>query len=116
MGDDAEGVGYLLKHRVADLELFIDAVGPSARAARRWTPRSSRGCSAGGAARPAGSADAARARGARVDGRRTSNNGIAEGMVVAPPAVEKHVTPIFTSSASAATGPSSACWPCSRCS
>jgi DNA-binding NarL/FixJ family response regulator len=26
VGDDARGVGYLLKHRVADLDLFVDAV------------------------------------------------------------------------------------------
>ncbi len=42
----AEGVGYLLKERVGDVESFIDAVTRVPGAAARLTRRSSGGCSA----------------------------------------------------------------------
>jgi DNA-binding NarL/FixJ family response regulator len=38
--DGAEGVGYLLKERIADVDRFVDSVAASRRAARRWIPRS----------------------------------------------------------------------------
>ena len=38
--------GYLLKDRVFDVDDFLDALRRVAGAARRWTPRSSRRCSA----------------------------------------------------------------------
>ena len=41
VGDRAEKVGYLLKDRVGDLTLFIDAIRRVAAGERRWTPRSS---------------------------------------------------------------------------
>jgi DNA-binding NarL/FixJ family response regulator len=96
IGDSAEGVGYLLKERVGDIEVFTDAV---ARVA------------AGGTALDAEVV-------ARMLGRRRrdgpvasltprendvlallaegkSNRGIAQTLVVTPAAVEKHVTSIF---------------------
>ena len=38
LSDNAEGVGYLLKDRVADVERFVDACGASGRAARALDP------------------------------------------------------------------------------
>jgi len=46
LSSNAEGVGYLLKDRVADLDASSTPSGASARAAARSIPRSSRACSA----------------------------------------------------------------------
>jgi DNA-binding NarL/FixJ family response regulator len=96
LGNDAQGVGYLLKDRIADLDDFLDAV---------------RTVAAGGTALDAEVV-------ARMMGRRRrenplehltprerdvlaliveglSNHGIAERLHVGPHAVEKHVTSIF---------------------
>jgi DNA-binding NarL/FixJ family response regulator len=54
IGDSAEGVGYLLKDRVADFTMFAMPSGASAPAAPPSIRRSSRECLAGAAARPAG--------------------------------------------------------------
>jgi DNA-binding NarL/FixJ family response regulator len=96
VGDRAEGVGYLLKDRISDLSLFVDAV---------------RRVSAGGSAldpavvqrmvgrpRPSGPLDQLTEREREVlalmaEGR--SNGGIAEQLVVTVGAVERHVTNIF---------------------
>ena len=70
LADGAEGVGYLLKDRVADVERFFDAVR---RVAERRLRARSRGRGAHArparARRAAGRADTSRARGARADGR-----------------------------------------------
>ena len=42
VGDDARGVGYLLKHRVADLDFFIDAVRKVAQRRHGARPRGGR--------------------------------------------------------------------------
>jgi DNA-binding NarL/FixJ family response regulator len=47
IGERAEGVGYLLKERVGDVESFIDAVTRVRGAAARSTPRSWGACWAG---------------------------------------------------------------------
>ncbi|WP_028063310.1 response regulator transcription factor [Solirubrobacter soli] len=96
LGNDAQGVGYLLKDRIADLDDFLDAV---------------RTVASGGTALDAEVV-------ARMMGRRRrenplehltprerdvlaliveglSNHGIAERLHVGPHAVEKHVTSIF---------------------
>jgi DNA-binding NarL/FixJ family response regulator len=96
IGDSAEGVGYLLKERVGDVDVFRDAV---ARVA------------AGGSAldaevvgrmlgrrRHEGPLDQLSPRerdvlGHLAEGR--SNQGIAEALVVTTAAVEKHITSIF---------------------
>ena len=39
LADDAAGIGYLLKDRVADVSDFVEALVRVASAARRWTPR-----------------------------------------------------------------------------
>ena len=97
VGDSAEGVGYLLKDRVADFAVFADAV---------------RRVAAGGTALDP--TVVARMLGRRrrndpfeeltprerqvlelmAEGR--SNRGIAEALVVTPHAVEKHVTSLFS--------------------
>jgi DNA-binding NarL/FixJ family response regulator len=46
IGDDAAGVGYLLKDRVADVAAFTDAIRRVSRGGRRSTRRSSPRCSA----------------------------------------------------------------------
>src|SRR5919108_1306320 len=96
IGDHAEGVGYLLKERVGDVSVFIDAVHRVAE---------------GGTALD--SAIVGRMLGRRRDvgplhelspreldvlremAEGKSNRGIAEALVVSEAAVEKHVTSIF---------------------
>ena len=71
LSDSAEGVGYLLKDRVSDVEQF--ASGGAAGRRGRLGARPRRRQPAPGPPpprRPARAADAARARGARADGRR----------------------------------------------
>ena len=97
LADNAEGVGYLLKDRVADVERFVDACGGSGKAARRSIPRSSHACSAAVGGRTRCRRSRPRERevlGTMAEGR--SNHGIAEALVVTERAVEKHVTSIFT--------------------
>ena len=97
VADDARGVGYLLKHRVADLGYFIEAVKTVGSGGTALDPEVV----------------------ARMFGRRRrhdpledltprerevlalmaeglSNQGIADRLSVGPPAVEKHVTSIFS--------------------
>jgi DNA-binding NarL/FixJ family response regulator len=97
VADDARGVGYLLKHRVADLGYFIEAVRTVGGGGTALDPEVV----------------------ARMFGRRRrqdpladltprerevlalmaeglSNQGIADRLSVGPPAVEKHVTSIFS--------------------
>ena len=92
----AEGLGYLLKDRVADSTRSPTPCAAWRRAARRSTPRS---CVA---ARPPRREDplvgsrraSARCSGSMAEGR--SNDAIAEELVVSERAVEKHVTSIFS--------------------
>jgi DNA-binding NarL/FixJ family response regulator len=96
IGERAEGVGYLLKERVGDLETFVDAVRRVAAGGSALDPEI-----------------VARMLGRRQDDRPLdrlsprerevlaamaegkSNHGIAETLVVSQAAVEKHVTHIF---------------------
>jgi len=97
LGDRPEGVGYLLKHRVADVESFVDAVhriaaGGSvidAEVVGRLVQRRSRHDPIDDLTH--------RERevlGLMAQGR--SNQGIAETLVVTVSAVERHVTGIFS--------------------
>ena len=64
VGDDPGGVGYLLKHRVADLGYFIEAVRTVARGGTALDPEVvARMLGRKPPRRPARRADAARARG-----------------------------------------------------
>jgi DNA-binding NarL/FixJ family response regulator len=96
IGESAEGVGYLLKERVGDVEAFTDAVARVASGGTALDPEV--------VARMLGR----RRREGRMSGlsprehevlallaEGKSNRGIAEVLVVTPAAVEKHVTSIF---------------------
>jgi DNA-binding NarL/FixJ family response regulator len=96
IGDSAEGVGYLLKERVGDVEVFTDAVARVAAGGSALDPEvvgrmlGRRGDS--------GPLDALSPRERDVltqlaEGK--SNQGIAEALAVSSAAVEKHVTSIF---------------------
>jgi DNA-binding NarL/FixJ family response regulator len=96
IGDRAEGVGYLLKERVGDLESFIDAVtrvagGGSAldpEVVGRMLGRRQRNSPLDRLSPRERDVLAAMAEG-------KSNHGIAQTLLVSQAAVEKHVTSIF---------------------
>jgi DNA-binding NarL/FixJ family response regulator len=96
IGDSAEGVGYLLKERVGDVEVFIDAVARVAAGGSALDPEVvSRML---GRRRSPGSLEMLSPRdrdvlAAMAEGK--SNQGIAETLVISNAAVEKHVTSIF---------------------
>jgi DNA-binding NarL/FixJ family response regulator len=96
VGDRAEGVGYVLKHRVGDLSLFTDAVRRVARGGSALDPEVVERM----VARPrrAGPMTELTPREREVlaliaEGR--SNTSIAAAMTVTVGAVENHVTAIF---------------------
>lgn len=96
IADRPEGVGYLLKERVGDVEAFIDAVRRVAAGGSALDP-----VVVGrmlGRRRESGPLDRLSPReldvlGAMAEGK--SNQGIAEALFVTEAAVEKHVTGIF---------------------
>jgi DNA-binding NarL/FixJ family response regulator len=96
LGDSAEGVGYLLKERVGDVEAFTDAVARVAGGGSALDPEVvSRML---GRRRNASPLDDLSPRERDVlallaEGK--SNQGIAEDLVVTDATVEKHVTGIF---------------------
>jgi DNA-binding NarL/FixJ family response regulator len=96
IGDHAEGVGYLLKERVGDVESFIDAVRRVARGGSALDPE------------VVGRMLGRRQRDRPLDrlsprerdvltemAEGKSNHGIAQSLLVSQAAVEKHVTSIF---------------------
>jgi DNA-binding NarL/FixJ family response regulator len=97
IGDSAEGVGYLLKDRVADFANFADAVRRVAKGGSALDPTVvSRML---GRRRRDDPLDALSPREREVlelmaEGR--SNRGIGEALVITPSAVEKHVSSIFS--------------------
>ena len=96
IGDHAEGVGYLLKERVGDVSVFIDAVCRVAQGGTALDPEIVGRML--GRRRPSGPLDELSPRERDVlremaEGK--SNRGIAEALVVSEAAVEKHVTNIF---------------------
>jgi DNA-binding NarL/FixJ family response regulator len=96
IGDSAEGVGYLLKERVGDVDAFTDAVGRVASGGSALDPEVV-GRMLGRRRRKGPLAELTpRERdvlGLLAEGK--SNTGIAEALVVTNAAVEKHVTTIF---------------------
>ena len=97
IGDDAAGVGYLLKDRVADLDAFADAVARVAGGGSALDPEIV--ALMVGRRRKDDPLDALSPRERDVltlmaEGK--SNQGIAEALHVTVTAVEKHVTRIFT--------------------
>ena len=96
IGDSAEGVGYLLKERVGDVEAFTDAVRRVAAGGSALDPEVVGRML--GRRRADGPLEQLSPRDRDVlalmaEGK--SNRGIAEGLFVTPAAVEKHVTSIF---------------------
>ncbi|MDX6661682.1 MAG: hypothetical protein QOJ55_2504 [Solirubrobacteraceae bacterium] len=96
VGDSAEGVGYLLKDRVGDLESFIDAVRRVAGGGSVFDPAVVRIMV--GRQRDGNPLDDLSPREGDVlalmaEGR--SNQGIADDLVVTVGAIERHVTSIF---------------------
>ena len=96
IGDHAEGVGYLLKERVGDVSVFIDAVQRVAQGGTALDPEIVARML--GRRRASGPLDELSPRELDVlremaEGK--SNRGIAEALVVTDAAVEKHVTAIF---------------------
>jgi len=96
IGERAEGVGYLLKDRVGDVEAFTDAVGRVAAGGSALDPEVVGRML--GRRRAAGPLDRLSARerdvlAAMAEGK--SNQGIAQQLFVSEAAVEKHVTSIF---------------------
>lgn len=96
IGDHPEGVGYLLKERIGDVEVFADSV---ARVAAGGTALDPEVVGRMLGRRRGGPLDVLSARerevlGAVAEGK--SNKGIAESLFVSEAAVEKHVTHIFS--------------------
>jgi DNA-binding NarL/FixJ family response regulator len=96
IGESAEGVGYLLKERVGDVDAFTDAVARVAAGGSALDPEIV-GRMLG--RRPGGPLDGLSPRerdvlGAMAEGM--SNRGIAVSLVITEAAVEKHVTGIFS--------------------
>ena len=96
IGDRAQGVGYLLKERVADVDAFVDAVERVAAGGSALDPEIVGRML--GRRRSHGPLDDLTPRerevlGAMAEGK--SNRGIAESFVITETAVEKNVTRIF---------------------
>src|SRR3954462_1918469 len=96
IGEQPEGVGYLLKERVGDVEAFVDAVARVAAGGSAPDPEVVARML--GRRRVSGPLDTLSPRerdvlAAMAEGK--SNHGIAEALVVSDAAVEKHVTSIF---------------------
>jgi DNA-binding NarL/FixJ family response regulator len=95
IGESAEGVGYLLKERVGDVDAFTEAVARVAAGGSALDPEIV-GRMLG--RRPGGPLDALSPREREVLGAMAqgmSNRGIAVHLVISEAAVEKHVTGIF---------------------
>jgi DNA-binding NarL/FixJ family response regulator len=97
VGDRADGVGYLLKDRLGDLDLFVDAVRRGAQGGSALDPEVVQRMV--GRRRESSPLDELTPRekqvlGLMAEGR--SNVGIAEELIVTVAAVERHVTSIFS--------------------
>ena len=96
IGDRAEGVGYLLKHRVGAVETFIDAVTRVAAGGTALDPEvvgRMLGRRQGDRPLDRLSPRERDVVAAMAEGK--SNRGIAEALVVSPATVEKHLRSIF---------------------
>jgi DNA-binding NarL/FixJ family response regulator len=97
IGESAEGVGYLLKERVGDVEAFTDAVARIAAGGSALDPEVV-GRMLGRRRSPGGPLEQLTEREREVlaqiaEGK--SNLGIADALVVTTAAVQKHITSIF---------------------
>jgi DNA-binding NarL/FixJ family response regulator len=97
IGERPEGVGYLLKERVGDVEAFADAVGRVAAGGSALDPEvvgRMLGRRHSGSPLEQLSAREREVLGAVAEGK--SNRGIAQTLFISDAAVEKHVTHIFS--------------------
>ena len=97
IGDDAEGVGYLLKQRVADAQSFVDAVRRVASGGSALDPEVV--ALMVGRRRRDNAVDGLTGREREVltlMAQGLSNQGIALELDVTPAAIEKHVTSMFS--------------------
>ena len=95
IGDRAEGVGYMLKHRVADLDHFVDAVQRVARRGSALDPEIVSRLLNRGRSDPLAALTAREREVLLLMAEGHSNRGIAESLVVTEDAVEKHVNSIL---------------------
>ena len=96
IGEDAEGVGYLLKDRVGDLEEFADAVRRVGEGGSVLDPEVvTRMLSRTREADPVEELSPRERDVLELMAQGRSNRGIAEALVITESAVEKHVTSIF---------------------
>jgi DNA-binding NarL/FixJ family response regulator len=96
IGDRAEGVGYLLKERVGDVDAFIDAVGRVATGGSALDPQVvARMLGRGSRQTPLAELTPRELEVLAAMAEGKSNMGIAEQLFVTEAAVEKHVTSIF---------------------
>jgi DNA-binding NarL/FixJ family response regulator len=96
IGERAEGVGYLLKERIGDVDAFVEAVNRVAAGGSVLDPEVVRRMLGRPAPHSAVALLTSRERevlAAMAEGK--SNQGIAEALYVTEAAVEKHVTGIF---------------------
>ena len=113
VAEGPEGVGYLLKDRIAEMDRFVD-VGTARRRGRLGARPGGR-VVAGGPQPQRGSAGQLSAREREVlelmaEGR--SNSSVAEHLEITERAVEKHITSIFVSSTCRQRQTTTAaCWP-----
>jgi DNA-binding NarL/FixJ family response regulator len=96
IGDRAEGVGYLLKHRVGAVETFIDAVTRVAAGGTALDPEVvGRMLGRRQRDRPLDRLSPREREVVAAMAEGKSNRGIAEALVVSPTTVEKHLRSIF---------------------
>jgi DNA-binding NarL/FixJ family response regulator len=96
VGDDARGVGYLLKDRVVDVDAFVDAIRRVAAGGSALDPEVvARMVGRRRVGDPLASLTPREREvlGLMAEGK--SNRGIADALIVTPAAVEKHATAIF---------------------
>ena len=97
LSDGVEGLGYLLKERVTEVDELVRALYDVARGGSALDPKVVEGLLARKTRRPArpGRADRAGARGAPGAGNRRSNVATAKALFMSERAVEKHVGSVF---------------------
>jgi DNA-binding NarL/FixJ family response regulator len=95
VGDRAEGVGYLLKNRVSDLDHFIDAVERVARSGSALDPEVVTRLLNRGRTQPLDALTPREREVLLLMAEGHSNRGIAESLIVSEDAVEKHVNSIL---------------------
>jgi DNA-binding NarL/FixJ family response regulator len=96
IGDRAEGVGYLLKERVGDVDVFIDAVGRVAAGGSALDPEIvARMLGRRGGQGPLAELTPREREVLAAMAEGMSNQGIAKALFVTDAAVEKHVRSIF---------------------